>query len=95
MHRGYNNSKGRAINKLLLQKNCDKIKFLWEAKKGVLISNPKQKLFARKFAFQSFTKSIVHSSISKKVDSRMECRTCEPHSKLIGEHIPKLQLFVL
>jgi hypothetical protein len=49
MPRGYNNSKGRAINKLLLQKNCDKIRFFWEAKKGVLISNPKQKLLARKF----------------------------------------------
>jgi hypothetical protein len=50
MPRRYNNSKGGAINKLLLQKNCDnKIRFLWEAKKGVLISNPKQKLLARKF----------------------------------------------
>jgi hypothetical protein len=55
MHRGYNNSKGRGINKLLLQKNCNKIRFLWEAKKGVLISNSKQKLIARKFGL-----SIIH-----------------------------------
>lgn len=95
MPRGYNNSKGRAINKLLLQKNCDKIRFLWEAKKGVLISNPKTKIACKEIlAFQSFTESIAHSSISKKADSRMECHTCEPHSKLIGEHVPKLQLFV-
>jgi hypothetical protein len=66
-------------------------------KRGVLISNPKQKLLARNFGL-----SINHSpnpllthQYPRKPILEWNVALCEPHSKLIGEHIPKLQLFVL